>query len=178
MTNTIGVNCINCNKSFSTNSNLKRHLKTCKSELLSNQCKYCNKILSTSSSKSRHQKICKQRPIIINNNTINNITNNITINNITINNYNNTNLDYLTIDEKHKLVMKWLNEGLEGIILKSLVEFHFNVEHPENKNIRMKKTNFIEYLDDENIYQGEPSITFFHKYVEKMEMLSLDAIEY
>jgi hypothetical protein len=194
MVYTIGFNCINCKKCFSTNGNLKKHLTTCKGEsLLSNECKYCHKKLLNSSNKSRHQKICKQRPIDNNiTNNINNIDNSITnsidnsihndnsntINNITINNYNNTNLDYLTIDEKHKLVMRWLNEGLEGIILKSLLELHFNVEHPENKNVRMNKTNFIEYLDDINIYQGEPAITFFHNYIEKMEVYTLDAIDY
>jgi hypothetical protein len=187
MSNIEGFKCTNCNKIFKRKFNLKVHCNTCKGEfLLPNQCLYCKKIYSSPSAKCKHLKICKHKPIEeikegnINNsynNTTNNIYNDNSIN-ITINNYNNTNLDYLTIDEKHKLVMKWLNEGLEGIILKSLVEFHFNVEHPENKNIRMNKTNFIEYLDDEKEYQSVPPISFFHKYVEKMEILSLDAIEY
>jgi hypothetical protein len=152
MTNTIQLNCIDCKKIFSTNGNFKRHLKTCKGDLLPNECKYCKKILSNSSNKSKHQKICKQRPLIINNNinnSYNSITNNIdnsidnsinTINNITINNFNNENIEYLNDITKKELILKLCKGDMLNLIILLTNEIYLNDEHPENSTIKDSET--------------------------------------
>lgn len=88
---------INC---FSTNSNLKRHSSTCKGFIKSNECKFCNKLFSNASNKCRHQSNCKS-----NNNIDNSVTNHIT-NNVLINNFNDENIEYMSKENKAKLILK------------------------------------------------------------------------
>lgn len=157
-----------CGKELVSKRNLYKHTNfNCKGIIKQNECKFCNKILSNSSSKSRYQKTCKKNPIKEVNKSINK----------TINNYNGENLDYLDYKTKHKLMMKWLEGGLSGIITKRLLEIHFNNEHPENQNIKMGYNGHIEYLKDGEYIQ-EPGRIFFNKHVEKLESPALDAIDF
>lgn len=53
--------CKECNKSFSTKSNLTRHQTICKGIINPFQCQKCNKVFSCTSSKCRHYKTCKNK---------------------------------------------------------------------------------------------------------------------
>ena len=92
---------------------------------------------------------------ITNNNTTNNNTNNTTNNNInnsrnlniTINAYGNEDLSYL----KDGDWLKMLTKPQESIV-NLFLETHFNTDHPENSNIRLRNRNskFLEVHDGEN----------------------------
>jgi len=179
MVYTIGFNCINCKKIFSTNSNLKRHLTTCKGEsLLPNECKFCHKIYSSSSAKCRHQKICKERPIdniIINNiHNDNSITNNIDntinkINKITINNFNNENIEYLNDITKKELIIKWLSGDMLNFLVEYTKEVYLNKEHPENSTIKDSETKgCLDVMIDGN-FIPKHKITVYKQSLENIE---------
>jgi hypothetical protein len=94
-------------------------------------CKHCNKNFSTNFSLNRH---LKDNHINTNQNIINNVTNNnIKINNIIVNNFGNENTDYLSIN-----LFKSLLTYPRSCIPKLIKQIHFNPEHPENHNIRIK----------------------------------------
>jgi hypothetical protein len=106
--------CDKCNKTFTRNYNLLRHINICKG--LSNNlvCHLCHKLFSTSSAKSRHLKICKinndivhyNKDIICENGLYNityNITNNITNNNTINNTINNNTINIIAFDKKLKI---------------------------------------------------------------------------
>ena len=169
--------CEFCNKSYSTNSHMRRHQKTCKKKLSSameiellkeNQKKMeieYNKLQQT----VENLKISSNSNINNSNNNSNNTTNNITnktknqINNndnstninVTINNYGSENKDYITKD----YLIKLLKEPFQAI--PKLIEYtHFNKEHPENQNIKLpnKKQPYVKVLkDDKWIYADRKS---------------------
>jgi len=184
MTNIEGFNCINCKKIFSTKFNLKRHLNTCKGELLPNQCLYCKKIYSSPSAKCKHLKICKHKPIeeikegdIINstinsNNTTNNTTNNIQN---TFNDNRQTHL-YLTNDQYMDFIGKILNEGVTGFISTALKKLHFNDEYPEYKNIKTITKNFIEIVSNE-VFKPIHKTLFFFQYIDSFKDIVFQYID-
>ena len=140
--NTISDNskyiCNYCNKCYSTNSNLHKHMRNCKhkKEIIDKD----NKILEL------EQKI---ETLLIRNNTINNnnshnttnITNNNNSKNVFIlNNYGNENKDYITND----YLLSLLKKPFQAI--PELIKYtHFNDEHPENQNIKItnKKQPYV-----------------------------------
>ena len=77
--------------------------------------------------------------------TINNTTNNNTQNIVIVNNYGKENTDYLTVDKIKKL----LDRPYDSIqdLIKML---HFNVDHPENHNVKItnKKEQFALVWND------------------------------
>ena len=174
-----------------------------------NQCKYCLKIYSKNSNLNKHMKSCKKKKEFENNkdikikgleekvdklvetmntllleqkkytetsnNTTNNTTNNNTTNNnnsnntnnnntncnndnsmnIHINNYGYENKDYITKD----YLIKLLKAPFQAI--PKLIEYtHFNKDHPENQNIKLpnKKQPYVKVLkDDKWIYADRKS---------------------
>ena len=95
--------CKECNKIYTSKSNLTAHKKICKGPLINKkECIFCQKILASKQSKDKHQNICKEKDkttTIINNNTynINNIDNSITYNSIT----NNTTIINLNLKKNN-----------------------------------------------------------------------------
>ena len=129
------------------------------------QCKYCQRVLSKSCHLNRHYKRCKKlkeinelelikeeneilkmkyevikkekkkirkeiEKILVSNCTINNYNTN---NTIIINNFGSERIDYLS----KKYLTNLLKRPYTGIP-QLLKDIHFNDEHPENKNIRIK----------------------------------------
>ena len=134
--------CLYCEKHYTTNSHMNRHMKTCKLK-----DKYNNK--DNKSLINYIKKIEKQQEILKNKieniivNTTNTINNTINMQNIYINNYGNENLDYLTKGYLNGLVYKPYNS------VQCLVKrIHFDPNHPENHNIKIpsEKKNLLQYL--------------------------------
>lgn len=127
------------------------------------ECEFCSKIFNSKSSMYRHKGICKKKKptlenqvellqkeiehlknMVINNTRVQtNIAhqNNINIGNVNINikDFSYENKDYLDDD--------LLLECFRGMdLIRLLEELHFNIDHPENHNIRIKnvKQNLME----------------------------------
>ena len=146
--------CKFCNKIYSTNSHMNRHLKKCSTIDLSDNTKVINYINELEKENKQIKK--KLRKVVeklidnccvtnSNNNTINN-----TINmqqNIIINSYGKENLDYLTKNYLTGLVYKPFDSV--QCLLKTI---HFNPKHPENHNIKIsnKKEKYANVYNSGN----------------------------
>ena len=146
--------CKFCNKIYSTNSHMNRHLKKCSSIDLSDNTKVINYINELEKENKQIKK--KLRKVVeklidnccvtnSNNNTINN-----TINmqqNIIINSYGKENLDYLTKNYLTGLVYKPFDS-----VQSLLKTIHFNPKHPENHNIKIsnKKEKYANVYNSGN----------------------------
>ncbi len=157
--------CIYCNKFYSTNSNLHKHLKICKEKKTSNEQ---NKI--TLLEKDKEELIETVEKLIIecstmkeiikntnSNNTINsnnsnNINSNNTNNTIIINNYGDEDTKYIT---KEYIVNLLANKPFKAIP-EMIKHTHFNKDHPENQNIKItnKKEPYVKIMKDNKwLYQ-------------------------
>lgn len=152
----------------------QKPIKMQPAEIILYECEFCDAIFKHTQSKYKHQKYrCKAKKATDENvvlqqrieylekmldkamKQINNTTNNNnTVNNdhsrnlnITINAYGNEDLSYLEKGDWIKMLTK-----PQDSVVKLFLETHFNVEHPENKNIRLrnKKSKFIEVHDGDN----------------------------
>ena len=137
--------CIYCNKSYTTNSNMRKHKKTCKKKKESEifEINQNEKIIKM------EKEIEKLKNSKCNNiNNINNTTNNNINNskNIYINNYGNENLKHL----KSKDFAGLLN-GIYGAVPKLIEKIHFDPNHPENHNIKFtnRKLPYLKILKDD-----------------------------
>lgn len=137
------------------------------------ECDYCDATFKHINNKYRHQKhSCKAKKTLeekdkrieelekklydallrIGNITNNNTTNNNNINNsrnlnITINAYGQEDISYLKDGDWLKMLTK-----PQDSIVNLFLETHFNPEHPENSNIRLRNRNskFLEVHDGDN----------------------------
>ena len=125
--------CNYCNKLFSRNDSLKRHLLKCKYKKDKNKIEEMEaKIIKL------EEDLSKKGDTIINSNTILN-------NNIIINNYGNETLDYLSPEYFNKLL-----KSVFTSIPKLIEKIHFNPKHPENHNIKItnKKLPYASVMGD------------------------------
>ena len=168
--------CEYCNKVYSTNSNLHKHYKRCKKykeykennlkikerELLNKEkelnrlTKIINNLLKqtknnniiSNQNKSTNNKLINNK-LINNKNKINTQINNTQNNNhqqVKINNFGEEGLSYITPEKSKNLLIDPRNS-----ITNLIDDTHFNLEHPENANMRIpnKKQPFIElYIDN------------------------------
>ena len=126
------LKCEYCNKLFSRNDSLQRHMKnSCKHK--NDKLDLYNKIetlineisLIKEENKKLKEELKVSKNVINSHNTIKN-------NKIQINNYGKENIDYIT----DKVFMKLLSTPLAAI--PKLIELkHFNPKHPENHNIKI-----------------------------------------
>jgi hypothetical protein len=130
--------CKNCKKCFTRKNNMNYHVKhNCKEK--NNIKDELNKIKNEIINLKKQNKILSKNTIK-NSNIIYNNTNNIIINN-----FGNENLDYITDNLMKKMLLKGSNS------IPSLIkQIHFNPEHPENHNIRIKnkKLKFAEIREN------------------------------
>ena len=169
--------CKYCFKIYSKNSNLNKHLKSCKKKTHVEN----NKDIKIKGLEEKVDKLVETMNILLeqknnsetnnttnnNNNTTNNSNSNNTNNNnnncnndnsmnIHINNYGCENKDYITKD----YLIKLLKEPFQAI--PKLIEYtHFNKDHPENQNIKLpnKKQPYVKVLKgDKWVYVDRKSI--------------------
>jgi exonuclease VII large subunit len=124
----VEIKCEYCQKNFSTNRTLERHMRnTCKNK--KDQLEEENKKL-----KEKVKELEKNQTT-----TINNQTNNNTFNIIIVNNYEDTKLDKIT-DRTYNKIIKDADEVYQ-IIPRLIKEIHFNPNIPENHNIVLSNRN-------------------------------------
>ena len=143
--------CSYCGNSYSTNSHMRRHEKTCKIKIekeneKDNEIKELKK--NQEEMKEIVEKLLLEKSNTITNNNTNNTnntnsnnTNNITNNIININNYGDEDTKYITSD----YILKLLKTKPAKVIPELIKYTHFNTEHPENQNIKItnKKEPYI-----------------------------------
>ena len=139
--------CIYCNKCYTTNSNMRKHEKSCRhkkeKEILT--IKQNEKIIKM----EKEIEELKNFKIQTQNNTTNNITNNNNnINNsknIYINNYGNENLKHLRSRDFANLL-----NGIYSAVPKLIEKIHFDPKHPENQNIKYtnQKSPYLKVIKD------------------------------
>jgi len=131
--------CIYCNKYYSTNSNMRKHEKTCKIKIEKekNDLEKDNEIKEL---KEMVEKLLVNSDgnTITNNNTNNNSNNNTNSNNtihntININNYGEEDTKYITSD----YILNLLKFKPAKAIPELIKHTHFNDEYPENQNIKI-----------------------------------------
>lgn len=115
--------CRYCNKIFTRKNNLNYHIK--------NRCKLKKNINDELNKMKKEIEELKIKNNIINNTIKNNQIN--SNNNIIINNFGSENTEYITDDMLKNLLLQGSNS------IPSLIkQIHFNPNHPENHNIRIK----------------------------------------
>ena len=134
--------CIYCNKYYSTNSNMRKHEKTCKIKIekekndleKDNEIKELKEMVEKLLVNSDGNTITNNTNNNSNNNSNNNTNSNNTINNtININNYGEENTKYITSD----FILNLLKFKPAKVIPELIKHTHFNEAHPENHNIKI-----------------------------------------
>ena len=192
--NTVKYICEFCNKSYSTNSHMRRHQKTCNKnvssameiEILKENQKKMEREYNKLQQTVENLKICSNGNISNNNshNTTNNITNktkneinnndNSTNINVTINNYGNENRDYIT----KQYLINLLKAPFQAI--PRLIEYtHFNKDHPENQNIKLpnKKQPYVKVLKDDKWVYADRKSTILDLIDEKHSQLNEEVLK-
>lgn len=175
--------CKYCNKEFTSRGNLNTHVETCKAKstlLLKQKVSdlsltiqnkeiedsntivvdatvmkgiiECNKqLVEKVDHLERENKINKKKkPQIVNNiNNINNL-------NIQINSFGKESMEYIT----KEFFMNCFNQGMRGVA-NLISETHFNDEHPENQNVRLRSLNnkIVEVMDNNEWVPKDLNIT-------------------
>ena len=157
--------CEYCKKQYSTNSNLHKHYKRCKKfkeykenkfkkeyelQKKENELKRLTKIINNLLKQTKNNNVISTKNKLINNkNKINTQINNTQNNNnqqVKINNFGEEDMSYITPEKSKNLLIDPRNS-----ITNLIDDTHFNLDHPENANIRIpnKKQPFIElYVDN------------------------------
>ena len=140
--------CEYCLRTYSRNSNLTKHLKTCKKKMANEneKDKKIEELIKNQEEMKEQMKEMVEKLLIekgntnITNNTNNN-SHNTTNNIININNYGDEDTKYITSD----YILKLLKNRPAKTIPELIKYTHFNEEHPENQNIKItnKKEPYI-----------------------------------
>ena len=160
--------CEKCDKEFVKNGNRVRHQQKCTGLQNPLQCATCLKVFSSRCSKSRHLKTINCTPpaenssqvvahpcthphgstIQTNTNSFHTNSHNTVNTHIHINAFKEENIDYILkdVDKMNKYICSSL-PGFQNLVK----EIHFNDEHPENKNVRIKniRSSLAEYFNCE-----------------------------
>ena len=143
--------CEYCLRTYSRNSNLTKHLKTCKKKMANEneKDKKIEELIKNQEEIKEQMKEMVEKLLIeksntnITNNTnnTNNNSHNTTNNIININNYGDEDTKYITSD----YILKLLKNRPAKTIPELIKYTHFNIDHPENQNIKItnKKEPYI-----------------------------------
>ena len=147
--NKSNATCEYCLKTFSRNSNLTKHLKTCKKKKTSD-------VLTINQNEEMKKMKCEIEELKKYKNYINSINSNNSNNNnkncnnnkniiININNYGQENVNHLRTKDIYPLLL-----GIYGSIPKLIEVIHFDPEHPENQNIKYtnRKLPYLKIMKD------------------------------
>ena len=147
--------CCYCSKSYSKNSHMRRHEKTCKIK------KENENEINLKEQVEQLQEIV-EKLLCEKSNTITNITNNTNNSNntIIINNYGDEDTKYITSD----YILNLLKYKPAKVIPELIKYTHFNEAHPENQNIKItnKKEPYIKVLKNNKweFQNKEETITY------------------
>jgi hypothetical protein len=135
--------CSQCNKCFTTKSNLNAHTKICKGGMTTSEALLAAKV----SELERKVLVLEDRTHGSVSTHIDNVTNNIQI--INYNKLGNESLDHLNDQFLTHCILN-TGAGLKDL----LNEIHFHPDHPENNNIRVKskKHNLLERVEDDGMW--------------------------
>ena len=139
--------CEYCLRTYSRNSNLTKHLKTCKKKMANEneKDKKIEELIKNQEEMKKQMKEMVEKLLIEKGNTnisnSNNNSHNTTNNIININNYGDEDTKYITSD----YILKLLKNRPAKTIPELIKYTHFNEEHPENQNIKItnKKEPYI-----------------------------------
>jgi len=158
--NVVNKQCSYCCKEFSRIDNLNRHLKTCKMknnvlsenkelretvEKLLIECSEMKNLLKNTTTATKKSTV-PQHSISDNNNNTNSLNTTNNNNTIIINNYGEEDTKYITSD----FILNLLKNKPFKAIPEMIKHTHFNMEHPENQNIRItnKKEPYVKIRKD------------------------------
>jgi hypothetical protein len=134
-TNNHYYSCDLCELEFSTKPNKRRHeLHFCKENVTIKDLKIITLEKEKKKLEKKIEKLLDKVGTI--NNTTNNNTNNNTQNIIVVNNYGKENTNFLTVD-KIKTLLDRPFDSVQELIKR----FHYNSDHPENHNVKIKNKN-------------------------------------
>lgn len=159
--------CKYCNKYYTRNDNLKRHLEECKKqylllEELETQKKKIEDFSSNIDSLVDSKVKEKLQDIGLKQITINANNNN---NSILVNNFGKEDISYITKDQLKKYALN-IPDGIHQLAQRS----HFNPQHPENMNIRIqdKDDKLVQIWNNEKwVYKKRQKVLeylIYHKF--------------
>ena len=136
------VTCEYCQRTYTRNSNLTKHLKTCKKKKEVEMLALTHNEEIIKIKKELEELKKNSNNTINNNNSHNNIVNNNTIN---INNYGDENLKHLSNKDFAKLL-----DGIYNAVPKLIEKIHFDPNHPENQNIKYtnQRSPYLKVIKD------------------------------
>jgi hypothetical protein len=136
--------CPTCYKSYTRDSNLKKHLKNCKKIKSPLECSFCHQIFTASSNLSRHKKICVKTTKMATPTAKPTETNSIHLNN-----FGKENISHIKENELIHCIKSISNNGFMDLINKI---YNF----PENRTIKnhSKKQHLVKiHKDGKWIYE-------------------------
>ena len=162
---TLDLKCNRCYKTFTTQSNLNRHIQKqrCQSIKHPLECYKCHKVLSSLQTKSRHQKTCKG--LVTNTLSVPPPAGIVTQNNIqTQNNYNNDHCNYTQniyinnfgAENLSHVSKEFLDNCLLNLrrgVCDYIEKVNFNPDVPENHNIRYEDTRSVKVKESDNTWR-------------------------
>lgn len=166
--------CKKCGNSYSTRSNLNRHLRKCippMSSDVKNEEFYQVQILQMQNQINTLINKMGSGPTFVQNinQKIENTVNQANFQQININAYGKENMDYITINDMRQLIQQ-----PKACLPKFIELLHYDENHPENHNVVLEsiKNNMIKILQDNNRWAYQ----IFEKFVEQFTLEKYDQL--
>lgn len=165
--------CVNCGKTYSTRSNLNRHIRKClpPKDDNKNEVFYQEQIVQMQNQiKTLIDKVGTAPTYVQNiNNKIENTLHQANFQQININAYGKENMEYITLNDMCQLMTQ-----PKACLPKFIELLHYDENHPENHNVILEsiKNNMIKILRDNNRWAYQ----VFEKFVEQFTLEKYDQL--
>lgn len=168
------VMCKTCGHLYSNRSNLNRHIKKCIPQKKTNKMNeefYQEQIIQMQNQINILINKMGSAPTYVQNinQKIENTVNQQNIQQININAYGKENMDYITLNDMHRIIKQ-----PKACLPKFIELLHYDENHPENHNVILEsiKNNMIKILHDNNRWAYQ----IFEKFVEQFTMEKYDQL--